>query len=380
MKVFSQLFAIFLALAILLFGISIAFPDIFPLPTIEAVGQFCAQIFYGAFTQQNHLPTGTLEELQADGELITGGTLTGLEDSGITGEGYTFDPVYHLYYTFLTDEERDLYAQAYANVVQMHTTFIPVTAITAEGAENAITALFYDHPELFWLEMDYRYSYTSDGNCVQIILEFNETADSIESAKQTFESRATSIIIGALSYSTAYEKEKYVHNALADRISYNIDTALNQSSYSALVYGETVCAGYAKAFQYIMNRLEIPTYFCAGYADGDHAWNIVRLEDGYYNVDLTWNDASSSYQYFNQTDSDFRNTHTRTGLSQYLPACTATEYRHIAQTTAQESVNVSSIPSSSIQRSATPQITSDIPLGDKETALDTKSKRENGPS
>ena len=60
---------------------------------------------------------------------------------------------------------------------------------------------------------------------------------------------------------------------------------MDQSAYSALVQGRSVCAGYARAFQYICQRLGIPAYYCAGSSGEDHAWNIVKLGDGFYNVD-----------------------------------------------------------------------------------------------
>ncbi|MCD7738211.1 MAG: hypothetical protein LUH58_04115 [Lachnospiraceae bacterium] len=54
---------------------------------------------------------------------------------------------------------------------------------------------------------------------------------------------------------------------------------------------------------------------------------MVALSDGYYNVNLTWDDSVTvAYTYFNIPDSVFSQTHTRTGLSTQLPACTATEY------------------------------------------------------
>ena len=79
-----------------------------------------------------------------------------------------------------------------------------------------------------------------------------------------------------------------MHDTLAERITYDLSAEMSQSAYSALVNGRTVCAGYARAFQYIMQRLGIPCYYCTGYAGESHAWNIVGMEDGYYNVDVTW--------------------------------------------------------------------------------------------
>ena len=286
MKMVSRLFAILFILCVLIVGIYLTFPGVFPqsfTDQVESIVDTGTQAYEelastGSDPSVEVLPSGMLEELHRNGELIGEEASGCLEDSGITGDGYTFDPIYYPYYGFLTDTEKAFYVQIYANVMQMQTTFVPTAVITAESAEKTITALLYDHPELFWLESGYQYRYTSDGICVQIIMQFNDAADSIESKKQLFECSAAYIIEEAQKLATDYEKEKYVHDTLISSISYNVDAPLNQSAYSALVNGETVCAGYSKAFQYIMTKLGIPTYFCVGYSEGDHAWNIVIAE------------------------------------------------------------------------------------------------------
>ena len=54
----------------------------------------------------------------------------------------------------------------------------------------------------------------------------------------------------------------------------------------------------------------------------------MKLDDGYYNVDVTWDDADTiRYDYFNKTDADFASTHVRQNLSVYLPACNGSAYR-----------------------------------------------------
>ena len=104
---------------------------------------------------------------------------------------------------------------------------------------------------------------------------------------------------------------------------------MNQSAYGALVNGQTVCAGYARAFQYLLQQLGIPCYYCTGYAGENHAWNIVALEDGYYNVDATWDDTEGGkYDYFNKTDQDYADTHVRQELAVYLPPCNGQLYRN----------------------------------------------------
>ena len=138
------------------------------------------------------------------------------------------------------------------------------------------------------------------------------------------------IINSASRLSSKYEKELYVHNTLINKISYVSNSAYNQTSYSAIVNNQTVCAGYAKAFQYIMNQLGITTYYVTGTSEGEnHAWNIIKLDDGYYNIDLTWDDAAyNHYKYFNINDFEFSKTHSRGYLSKQLPPCYATTYTY----------------------------------------------------
>ena len=106
---------------------------------------------------------------------------------------------------------------------------------------------------------------------------------------------------------------------------YDLRAPNNQSAYSALVTGASVCAGYAKAFQYIMMKLNIPCYYCVGFAGEDHAWNLIRLDGKFYNVDVAWDDPEGNeagtynYDYFNLSDRAILKDHRRTEMAVYLP-------------------------------------------------------------
>ncbi len=265
----------------------------------------------------------------SNGELINDKEVDLLKNSGITGENYSFDITYYPYYEMLSPDEQILYKQIYANINELSTTFVPNVTLKTDAVNKIIEAIFNDHPELFWLNTNYSYKYTKNGNCVQIILSFNETIDNFEVSKNLFESEAQKIIDKTENLRTNYEKEKYVHDILIEQIDYDTNASMNQSAFSALVNKKTVCAGYARAFQYIMIKLGIPTYYVTGSAGEEHAWNIVYLSDGYYNVDLTWDDTNSSYVYFNVNDSILLNTHKRNGLSINLPSCNAMAYSNL---------------------------------------------------
>ena len=248
--------------------------------------------------------------------------------TGETGDDLSFSAEMYPYYQMLSEDQQSVYRQIYANAQELTERFAPDKTVSASDVKTAFEAVIGDHPELFWLETGYSSKYLANGQCVEIDLKYNSSSRDLESAKQRFNAAAQNLLSGAASLGSDYEKEKYVHDALAAAVTYDLSADMNQSAYSALVNGRSVCAGYARAYQYLLQQLGIPCYYCTGYSGGDHAWNIVKLDDGYYNVDVTWDDADTiSYDYFNKTDADFASTHVRQNLSVYLPACNGTAYR-----------------------------------------------------
>ena len=240
---------------------------------------------------------------------------------GNTGEGLEFDPLYYPHYHMLDDVGKSIYRQIYANANDLNSGFSPVEEISAGGLKNAFSAVVNDHPELFWLDTAYGGKYTGAGELIEILLSFNRTANDLESSQGNFERSAEGILEGARDIRDQAEQEQYVHDALMDQLSYNLSAEMNQSAYSALVNGQTVCAGYSRAFQYLLMQLQIPCYYCTGFAGESHAWNIARIDEVFYNVDTTWDDARGNYEFYNKSDSDFGSSHIRTELGVYLPPC-----------------------------------------------------------
>ena len=246
----------------------------------------------------------------------------------LSDDSLTFDSIYYPYYGMLSGDLQKLYRQIYSSVSNYKDSLTPSVKVSVDDAQTVILAVMNDHPELFWLGSSYKVSYFENGRAIGINLTFNMGVSQIPNAKIEFDKVSEEIIGYAGQMTTFAEREKYVHDYILNNAVYDSsDIEAAQSAYSAIVTKRTVCAGYSRAFQYLMTRLNIPTYYCTGYSSGDHAWNIVKLDDGYYNIDLTW-DASNpvSYTYYNRADSEFISTHTRTGLSVYLPACTSYGY------------------------------------------------------
>ena len=259
-----------------------------------------------------------------------GGEYTSTLGYGETGDGLFFDANLYPYYHMIDSKGQRLYRQIFANATVMNAAFVPIEAVPVSQLKNVVMAVYNDHPELFWLNTVFTCKYDKNKICAELELEFNMTKEELATASSEFFNTTNNLLTQVENLATPYEKERRLHDMLIERIEYEKGADKNQSAYSALVEGKSVCAGYARAYQYLMQRLGIPCYYCTGFAGTDHAWNIVALDDGYYNVDLTWDDTpGGEYDYFNRTDSDYAGTHVRRDLSVNLPKCEGERYRNL---------------------------------------------------
>lgn len=259
-----------------------------------------------------------------------GGEYTSTLGYGETGDGLFFDANLYPYYHMIDSKGQHLYRQIFANATVMNAAFVPIEAVPVSQLKNVVMAVYNDHPELFWLNTVFTCKYDKNKICAELELEFNMTKEELATASSEFFNTTSNLLTQVENLATPYEKERRLHDMLIERIEYEKGADKNQSAYSALVEGKSVCAGYARAYQYLMQRLGIPCYYCTGFAGTDHAWNIVALDDGYYNVDLTWDDTpGGEYDYFNRTDSDYAGTHVRRDLSVNLPKCEGERYRNL---------------------------------------------------
>ena len=82
---------------------------------------------------------------------------------------------------------------------------------------------------------------------------------------------------------------------IIDTVDYVDGASDNQNLISALVNGQSVCAGYARAYQYLLQKSGIQSVYVHGNSLNDdgwgsHAWNIVRCGDKYCHIDTTYGD------------------------------------------------------------------------------------------
>ena len=249
------------------------------------------------------------------------------------------------YFNHLSPEEQSLYRYFYDHVIAYHHTIeIGSYQFDKTTVHKVIKAMLYDSPELFWLSESYHF-YTK-GSDVVVRIEFAaEEKETIERALLEINAIAEVWIQYANTFATDYEKVKFVYEEIIQNTDYVLESENNQDIRSVFLHKESVCAGYAKAFQYMLDRMGIYNLFVSGkiITGNLHAWNMVRLDDTYYWVDVTWgdpvfpseskNDGSTSYNYLFITDDEIFRTHVPVfdysgEIAPFftLPECHSTDY------------------------------------------------------
>lgn len=226
---------------------------------------------------------------------------------------YTCDYIYNI---LETNAEREFYDRLHeccqrvqdSSADYVGTPYVEFSDLVDYDRAMEIAWLFYyDQPEFFWISSSFRIS--SDMGISYGI--YDEYTDGSERQKALSEimAEAQKYIDGANQYTTDYDKAKYLRDELVENISY-VEGVYDQSIASVFLLGETVCAGYTKAYSMLCNAVGVDAVSITGYV---HGWNAVRIYDRWYLVDVT-NDTPS-YDLFLISESTMRQLDIESGIS-----------------------------------------------------------------
>ncbi len=138
--------------------------------------------------------------------------------------------------------------------------------------------------------------YFSLGSTELYSLQFTYLSDAEERWAEC--EKAANVLVWDLEESnlTDVQKALILHDRLAELCEYdqanyeaNRIPYISHTMYGCLVKRVAVCDGYAKAYQYLLEKVGIQSRLCTSEALG-HAWNIVTIDGKEYHVDITWDD------------------------------------------------------------------------------------------
>lgn len=210
---------------------------------------------------------------------------------------------------------------------------ISYSSLSLERATEIFLMFNYSNPQYYFINGGYAYI-ESRGILVPTFYTEFQSGSKRSQATQAMKNTITSWESTIASAGSTEQKAKAAHDLIAKKVQYddnyltNPENPFHQSAYSVFCDDHSVCAGYTKAFEMLMNGAGIDTI---ALLSTDHAWNMIRINDSWYHTDCTWDDMDGYsgyemiYNFFNRSESVIRSDGTHEIQSMFdgkLPAST----------------------------------------------------------
>ena len=278
--------------------------------------------------------TGTVNQEEI-ADLIQGGVVT---DKAPVLTEYNVDYKTRYGYNTLNEQEKALYAQILEAVKSVKTKVQVDDSVTDEMWIKVYGVLYMQEPELFWL---------TSKKVVKGKLWYWETdPELIASMQKDITAKASEVLAQADGKDT-FGKLKVFHDYICLNNDFVKEEGFNQTIYGGFVKGTIQCEGYAKTMQYLCDMAGIESMVIVGSneANDTHAWNVVKVDGEWYNLDCTWDDpiltevdkTNVRYRYFlvpdewihNKSHFNVNKKISGTQLTYFTPpSCTATKMNY----------------------------------------------------
>ena len=186
-------------------------------------------------------------------------------------------------YNQLNDAEKKLYAQILEAVKSVKLKVDVDESVTDEMWVKVYGCMYIQEPQLFWL---------SSKRVTKGKLWYWEVDPEIIASMQKEIDAKVGKVLAEAEGKSDYDKLKVFHDYISLNNDFVKDEGFNQTIYGGFVTGTIQCEGYAKTMQYLCDLSGVESMIVVGTNDaGDsHAWNVVKVDGSWYNLDTTWDD------------------------------------------------------------------------------------------
>lgn len=235
------------------------------------------------------------------------------------------------YFTRLSDFEKKVYREIYDCWVTGESAariMLPGEGFTLpSGMElhQLVTYIIDENPHLFHLETS-QFTYSRSGPQVTVMADNVYTPEEYQQIYEKLISQVEYIVEQAKQYPSEYEKLLFLHDYLAENVTYDKggpDPQSQRESHTivgSLLNSACVCDGYARAYRLLCDQLHLSCIVAIGDStamgnEGPHAWNFVKLDNKVYHVDVTWDSFLAAENcpvtdyYFLRNDAVFSKEH-----------------------------------------------------------------------
>lgn len=240
--------------------------------------------------QPFYVRAGTLDQIRSIAKSVLSGEPEEVEELRQMEVAQSEEGHQEYYFKQLNEEEQRVYRELLKGIRAREKDFY-LTLSQDDSIDRCYHAVLKDHPEIFWVhnhEKIYKTTYSDSDYCtftpgyIYTESEISEIQNAMEAGFQ----KVSSLIPADAS---DYEKVRIVYTYVIDNTQYQASDD-DQSIAGVFWKKEAVCAGYAGAVQYLLERIGVPCIYVDGSTQGStegHAWNIVKLDGEYYYVDAT---------------------------------------------------------------------------------------------
>lgn len=203
-------------------------------------------------------------------------------------------------YRNLDDNQKAAYDAIYNALVSFRNTAYVRYYDDSDGVFDIFNLVLSEHPELFWTVGEF--GYNSSGI---LSLKYVYTKSEAMEKKKLIEEKADEILssVSGDEYTRALAIYDYIIlNTRYD--TKNVDRLLEVPTDSTiegvLLNNTAVCAGYAKAYQYLLQRAGMSAMYVVGIGTNSngaesHAWVAHQIDGKNYYSDPTWGDTEKDY-------------------------------------------------------------------------------------
>ncbi len=244
------------------------------------------------------------------------------------------------FYNQLTSKEKRIYDDLYHGATRCMAKIKTIPVPDPKPVmDHVFAAIMSDNPMLYYVDqMKMNYTYSKK----EIIIEptYHFSVGEINAYNRMIQERAAQIIdhVIRIGGNDPVRREIALYEYFAKHFKYDKeaigskDPFISCKAHSLLgvfLEGKSVCEGFAEAFLYLLNAMNIECIRVSGCADLNyaqrHAWNIVKLNNKYYHVDVTWAISRNEggliwYDYLNMSDKEAAIDH---GDFSGVPRCTS---------------------------------------------------------
>lgn len=251
------------------------------------------------------------------------------------------------YYSKLDENQKTIYKSLANGIKELKNEIILKDYNSRNNDEtlNDIDIVFnyfcLDHPEVFYLDNNYTVSNMSSIIGNKVMIEVSYSVESMENLDKKVSQINEKIYeyLKDIDRTDLMEAEIYLHDKLAQKVRYfeyeNIEDIPNSchTIEGAFLDDVAVCDGMSKAIQILLSNVDIENIVVLGKLNNEpHAWNMVKLENNWYNLDLTSNKSIKIegiviHSYFNVNDEFITKTHTFSE-KENIPKCDSIDNKY----------------------------------------------------